>query len=89
MTARNAAELLSALAVPGNVPITNSIEALLELGFVRCYPQIRAGHDARIWERNIDGGTITTPHGLRRQFARQRALLDPAPPRIAPTHSER
>jgi hypothetical protein len=75
MTAHSAAELLRALNVPGNVPTTDSVDALFELGFIRAYPQLREGHEAKVWERDVDGGSVSTPYGLRRQFARQRAIL--------------
>ena len=57
----------------GLSPFTDNVDALIELGFTRAYPQIRAGDDAMIWERTID---YPSTSGMRK-LARQRAFLDP------------
>ena len=56
----------------GMSPFTDNEDALVELGFTRAYPQVRAGHDAMIWERTID---YPSGSGMR-MLARQRAFLD-------------
>ena len=56
----------------GLSPLTDNEDALIELGFTRAYPQVRALYDAMIWERTID---YSSPNGMRKR-ARQRAFLD-------------
>lgn len=56
----------------GLSPFTDNEDALIELGFIRAYPQVRAGYDAMIWERTID---YSSANGMRK-LARQRAILD-------------
>lgn len=59
----------------GLTPITDNAAALVDLGFVRAYPQVRNGLESMIWERTSEVGQ-RDPDG-RRRFARERAFLDP------------
>ena len=46
--------------------------ALMALGFVRAYPQIRTGYESTIWERAVD---LPVAADGRRRMVRQRAYL--------------
>ncbi len=35
----------------GSAPITDNVEALIELGFTRSYPTAQRGYEATVWER--------------------------------------
>src|ERR1035438_8059531 len=55
-------------------PITDNVEALIELGFTPSFSGSPTGCEDAIWERPIDGGQRSTKFGLRRVMIRQRAF---------------
>jgi hypothetical protein len=66
------AEELVALLRRGMSPVTDSRDALLELGFERAYPQVSTGYESTIWERSVEHHRRTD--GIR-VLARERAFL--------------
>jgi len=71
------AEEIEQLLRAGLSPITDSIDALLALGFQRSYPQARSGYESTVYERSADRGYRETAQGLRRVMICQRAFLVP------------
>jgi hypothetical protein len=71
-------EAIEAMLARGLSPITDNIDALIELGFERSYPTARSGYDQTLWERSIDLGLRSTYAGLRRVMVCQRAFLRPS-----------
>lgn len=57
----------------GLTPITDNAEALIELGFVRAFPERERDFESTIWERRVDRGQRT--HDGTKVFARERAFL--------------
>jgi hypothetical protein len=47
-------EAILALLRRGLIPVTDNREAIVGLGFVRAYPQVRGGYDSTIWERSVE-----------------------------------
>jgi len=68
----NSIEAIQAMLRRGLTPITENHEALLALGFVPAYPQIRAGYESTIWERAVD---LPVAADGRRRMVRERAYL--------------
>ena len=68
----NSIEAIQAMLRRGLAPLTEDPNALVALGFVRAYPQIRTGYESTIWERAID---LPVAADGRRRMARQRAYL--------------
>ncbi len=67
----------------GLSPITDNVEALVELGFERSYPQARTGYESTVFERSVDRGVRETSQGPRRVMVCERAFLVAAPKRSA------
>jgi hypothetical protein len=57
----------------GLTPITDNADALIELGFVRAYPQHECDFESTIWERTIELGARA--HDGKKMLARERACL--------------
>ncbi len=72
-TVAHSIDEIEAILRRGLTPITDNLEALVDLGFHRAYPQIRSGYDSTIWERSVDSGRSP---GETRALARQRAYLE-------------
>ena len=68
-------EDIETLLAHGLAPITDNLEALIELGFTPSFPGSRDRYEAAIWERSIDHGYRSTGSGLRRVMIRQRAFV--------------
>jgi hypothetical protein len=73
-TARRKEDIERMLA-HGLTPVTDNLDALVDLGFVPSYASGWANGEAAVWERSIDAGTRATNAGLRRVMTRQRAFL--------------
>lgn len=67
-------EDIEAMLTHGLAPITDNVEALIELGFTRSYPTAQSGYEATVWERAVDRGYGSTCFGLRRVMVCQRAF---------------
>lgn len=73
-TVHTSADIEKMLAL-GLSPITDSENALSELGFVRSFPAARrGGYEASVYERSVDHGYRMSGVGARR-FKAQRAFL--------------
>jgi hypothetical protein len=68
-------EEISTLLARGLAPITDNVDALIELGFAPSFPNSANNYEAAIWERSIDHGYRSTGRGLRRVMIRQRAFV--------------
>jgi hypothetical protein len=68
-------EDIEMLLAHGLAPITDNVEALIELGFAPSFPDSRRGYRNTMWERSIDRGYRSTKFGLRRVMVRQRAFV--------------
>lgn len=68
-------EDIEMLLAHGLAPITDNVDALIELGFTPSFPASRSNCEAAIWERSIDHGYCSTRLGLRRVMVRQRAFV--------------
>lgn len=74
-TTVHCSEEIERLLKRGLAPITDNLQALERLGFVRAHPVARNQYETSIYERSIDGGTRDSRNGARRVFIRQRAFL--------------
>jgi hypothetical protein len=71
-------EAIEAMLARGLSPVTDNIDALIELGFTRSYPTARSGYDQALWERSIDLVLRSMRAGSRRVTVCQRAFLRPS-----------
>lgn len=73
-TVHTSADIEKMLAL-GLSPITDNVDALIDLGFSQSFPSARrGGYEASIYERSVDHGYRTSARGSRRVKS-QRAFL--------------